>query len=107
MLIKGVMFSMQLDDLGEAMAGGDTTRSPDILDELFSVQSRNFGILMNYLDEYQPRPFVKAWGNDPEYNALGKKYGIKTNEKAKVRSTFATLKHSSRIKRGTSTRSTT
>lgn len=95
-----------MDALDRALNSESSEQSPDILDDLYHIQSRNFGLLMNYLDEYQPRPFMKAWGNDPEYIALGKKYGIKSKEGAKVRTTFATFKHAHRIKRAASTKIT-
>lgn len=53
---------------------------------------------MNFLDEYQPRPFEKAWGNDPDYIAISRKYGLKTKHKSDARNDLSTLKHSSRIR---------
>jgi hypothetical protein len=100
-----IVIVMQADALDKALEAEDCKNSPDILDDLFQVQSRNFGLLMNFLDEYQPRPFMKAWGNDPEYIALGKKYGIKSKEATKARTTFASFKHTHRIKRAASTKS--
>mmetsp|Transcript_1821 Transcript_1821/g.2879 ORF Transcript_1821/g.2879 Transcript_1821/m.2879 type:complete len:248 (+) Transcript_1821:117-860(+) len=90
-----------LDSVDEIL-GKEDAKPSQSLDALYDMQTRNFGMLMNYLDEYQPRPFMKAWGNDPEYVALSRKYGLKGGEKTNVRSTFATFKHSNRIKRASS-----
>ena len=51
---------------------------------------------MNFLDEYQPEPFVKAWGNDPDYKKLTKKYKVsKSDVSFKARATLAKMKHKS------------
>mmetsp|Transcript_906 Transcript_906/g.903 ORF Transcript_906/g.903 Transcript_906/m.903 type:complete len:245 (-) Transcript_906:138-872(-) len=86
-----------LNDL-ENKLGREDIRVSDYLDEVYELQAKNFGILMNFLDEYQPRPFEKAWGNDPDYIAISRKYGLKTKHKSDARNDLSTLKHSSRIR---------
>jgi hypothetical protein len=92
---------LQLEDL-EKKIGVEGVKVSDYLDEVYEVQAKNFGILMNFLDEYQPRPFEKAWGNDPEYLAISRKYGIKNKSKSEARNDLSALKHHSRIRHGNS-----
>jgi hypothetical protein len=87
---------LQFNELDDLLGGDDPKRTVDAVEELFQEQTKNFGILMNLLDEYQPEPFVKAWGNDPDYKKLTKKYAIKKSDQSfKTRATLATMKHKS------------
>lgn len=92
---------MKLDDL-EKKVGTEGAKLSDYLDEIYEVQAKNFGILMNFLDEYQPRPFEKAWGNDPDYLAISRKYGLKSKLKNEARNDLSAFKHHSRIRNATS-----
>jgi hypothetical protein len=78
------------------LGGDDPKKAVDAVETLFQEQTKNYGLLMNFLDEYQPEPFVKAWGNDPDYKKLTKKYKIgKSDQSFKARATLATMKHKS------------
>ena len=78
------------------LGGDDPKKTVVAVEELFREQTSNYGQLMSFLDDYQPEPFVKAWGNDPDYKKLMKKYKIdKSGESFKARATLATMKHKS------------
>jgi hypothetical protein len=51
-----------------------------LADKLYDAQIKNFAFLLNYMDEYKPTPFTKAWGNDADYKKLTakleKEFGI-------------------------------
>jgi hypothetical protein len=36
-------------------------------EELYQLQRSNAVKLRDFIDEYQPEPFTKSWGNDPDY----------------------------------------
>ena len=44
-----------------------------LFDNLLNVQQQNVEHLKALFDEYQPKPFGKAWGNDPDYVNLSNK----------------------------------
>lgn len=83
----------KFNELDELLGGNDPKKCVEVVESLYQEQTRNFDFLMKYLEEYQPEPFVKAWGNDPEYLALTKKYGMKSDQTFKARATLATMKH--------------
>jgi len=86
----------QFNALDELLGGDEPKKTVEAVENLFQEQTMNFGLLMNFLDEYQPEPFVKAWGNDPDYKKLTKKYAIKKSDQSyKARATLATMKHKS------------
>lgn len=86
----------QFNELDVLLGGKDPKKAVDAVELLFQEQTKNFGILMNFLDEYQPEPFVKAWGNDPDYKKITKKYKMaKSDVSFKARATLATMKHKS------------
>ena len=96
MLVDFIQLYLQFNELDELLGGNDSKRAVDAVEELFQEQTKNFGLLMNFLDEYQPEPFVKAWGNDPDYKKITKKYKIgKSDQSFKTRATLATMKHKS------------
>jgi hypothetical protein len=81
----------------DVLLGGDNPkRAVDAVEALFQEQTKNYGLLMNFLDEYQPEPFVKAWGNDPDYKKMTKKYKVaKSDQSFKTRANMASIKHKS------------
>ncbi len=42
-------------------------------DNLLKLQKRNIEKMKDIFKEYQPSPFSKAWGGDPEYAELSKR----------------------------------
>ena len=47
---------------------------------LYAAQKQNYDKLMEFITSYQPSPFSKAWGNDPEYIELCKKFSAKDSQ---------------------------
>jgi hypothetical protein len=45
----------------------------EVGDALLKLQLRNIERLKDHFKEYQPAPFTKAWGGDPEYAELSKR----------------------------------
>jgi hypothetical protein len=44
----------------------------ELSDALFILQRMNAEKLSNMVTEYQPQPFSKSWGSDPEYAKLSR-----------------------------------
>ena len=61
---------------------------------LYETQKKNYSIFLQFLAEYQPMPFNKAWGNDPEYRAITKSFE-NLKRPPGFRSNVAQLKHQS------------
>mmetsp|Transcript_16396 Transcript_16396/g.14797 ORF Transcript_16396/g.14797 Transcript_16396/m.14797 type:complete len:283 (+) Transcript_16396:2-850(+) len=40
---------------------------------LYVLQMKNYKAFSSFIKEYQPNPYNKAWGNDPDYIAISKK----------------------------------
>ena len=57
-----------------------------LLDNLLLVQQQNIEQLKLMFEEYQPNPFGKAWGNDPDYVNLSNKLKVMlaTGQKIKI-----------------------
>ena len=59
---------------------------------LYEAQKKNYSILLQFLAEYQPMPFNKAWGNDPDYRALTKSFD-RMKKPPGFRNSVARLRH--------------
>ena len=46
--------------------------------KLYDLQKSNYDCLMSYINRYQPDPFSKAWGNDPDYLELCRSLAAKS-----------------------------
>lgn len=51
----------------------DELRVDALQDSLFELQKKHSDQLKDLFDDYQPQPFGKAWGNDPDYIELSEK----------------------------------
>ena len=51
-------------------------RADVMQDQLFELQKRNSEKLKDHFASYQPYPFGKAWGKDPDYVALSEKLKV-------------------------------
>lgn len=61
-------------------------RADVLQDKLFELQKKNSERLKEHFAAYQPNPFGKAWGKDPDYIALSDKLKVmlQTGKKLKA-----------------------
>lgn len=57
----------------EKMKAEDSIRASTIIEELMQKQLENSDSLKAFFSDYQPVPFGKAWGKDPDYIKMTKK----------------------------------
>lgn len=58
-----------------ALASCDAENFPiEEFKKLNEAHHKNYDILMQYLNDYQPQAFGKNWSHDPDYKALKKEF---------------------------------
>jgi hypothetical protein len=60
-------------------------RADVMQDQLFELQKRNSEKLKEHFAVYQPNPFGKAWGKDPDYIALSDKLKVMMQTGKKIK----------------------
>ncbi len=91
----------ELEEIYQRLKDEGGKPAQDAFENMYNVQKSNAIRVKEMIDDYQPAPFARAWGNDSDYLSISNKLksALMSDEPVNLKSILRSAKNPKKLKK--------